>query len=72
MSVSLSVLLDAPEDILHEWCLAVCFPLPGRQRCFIAAGFKETHGLFSVIRLVVSLTRLPEKRVVHTVVFFFF
>ena len=46
MSVSLSALLDAPVDILHEWCLAVCFPLPGRQRCFIAAGFKETHGLF--------------------------
>lgn len=46
MSVSLSPLLDVPEDILYEWCLAVCFLLPGRQRCFVAAGFKETPGLF--------------------------
>lgn len=71
MSVSLSVLLDAPEDILHEWCLAVCFPLPGRKRCFVAARFKETHGLFSVVLLVVSLTNLLKKHAIHIVVFIF-
>lgn len=41
MSVTLSALVDAPEDILHEWCLAVCFLLPGRQRCLIAAGLRR-------------------------------
>lgn len=46
MSVTLSALLDAPEDILHEWCLAVCFLLPGRQRCFIAAGLRRLLGFF--------------------------
>lgn len=46
MSVSLSPLLDAPEDILYEWCLPECFPLPGRQRCCTAADFQGTCGLF--------------------------
>lgn len=70
MSVSLSPLLDVPEDILHEWCLAVCFLLPGRQRCFVAAGFKEMPGLFLLSFFSVSLTYLPEKHIIHTVVSF--
>lgn len=43
MSVSLSPLLDALEDILYECVLSAA----GRQRCFIAVGFKETLKLFS-------------------------
>lgn len=42
MSVSLSPLLDALEDILYECVLSAA----GRQRCFIAVGFKETLKLF--------------------------
>lgn len=46
MSGSLSALLDAPEDILHEWCLAVCFPLPGETKMLLCCCSKETRGPF--------------------------
>lgn len=46
MSVSLLLLLDAPEDILHEWCLAACALPPRKQRCCNATAFTETRGLF--------------------------
>ena len=53
MSVSLSPLLEAPEDILYEWRVL----LPGRQRCCAAADFQETCGLFGfVVLFVISLT----------------
>lgn len=64
MSVSLSPLLDALEDILYECVLAAA----GRQRCFIAVGFKETLKLFfPFIHLAISLTYLPEKHAVQNV-----
>lgn len=64
MSVSLSPLLDALEDILYECVLSAA----GRQRCFIAVGFKETLKLFSpFIHLAISLTYLPEKHAVQNV-----
>lgn len=70
MSVTLSALLDAPEDILHEWFLAVCFPLPGRQRCFIAAGLRRLFGFFVILSLL-PLIVLHEKHVVHIVFLLF-
>lgn len=60
MSVSLSPLLDAPEDILHEWCLPECFLLPGRQRCCAAAAdLKEICGLLFFFLLFFSFFLYP-------------
>lgn len=56
MSVSLLLLLDAPEDILHEWCLAACALPPRRQRCCDATASTETCGLFLFCFILVLTT----------------
>lgn len=65
MSVSLSPLLDAPEDILYEWCLPECFPLPGRQRCCIAADFQETCRLLFIFLFFFSCSFLLFHWLIH-------
>lgn len=61
MSVSLLLLLDAPEDILHEWCLAACALPLRRQRCCDAAAFTETHGLFPLSFILFLTTHVCEE-----------
>lgn len=61
MSVSLLLLLDAPEDILHEWCLAACALPPRRQRCCDAAAFTETRGLFPLSFILFLTTHVCEE-----------
>lgn len=61
MSVSLLLLLDAPEDILHEWCLAACAFPPRRQRCCDATAFTETCGLFPLSFILFLMTHVCEE-----------
>lgn len=61
MSVSLLLLLDAPEDILHEWCLAACALPPQRQRCCDATAFTETRGLFPLSFILFLTTHVCEE-----------
>lgn len=61
MSVSLLLLLDAPEDILHEWCLAACALPPRRQRCCDAAAFTETRGLFPLSFILFLTTHVCDE-----------
>lgn len=65
MSVSLLLLLDAPEDILHEWCLAACALPLRRQRCCDDTAFTETRGLFPLSSILFLTTHVCDEDAIY-------